>query len=101
MNLIFSLQTTQLCVYNKLIGSHYPQTLEQLPDSGRRLEYCSEVRVMRFKNRLRVFQLLTDEEEVRWECTYCEEQFEEHEVSHDMTVYEDEESAEGFCPNCS
>lgn len=56
---------------------------------------------MRLKNRVREFHLLSDEEEVRWECTYCEEQFDEHEVSHEMTVYVDEAKAEGFCPNCS
>lgn len=80
---------------------NYPQTsqLQVGPD------LCEGLRVedslMRLKNRVRQFQLLSDEEEVRWECTYCEEQFEEHEVSHDLTVCGDEASAEGFCPNCS
>jgi hypothetical protein len=56
---------------------------------------------MRCKNRVREFHLLPDECEPRWECTYCEEQYEAQVVNAEVTIYEDARVAEGFCPNCS
>jgi hypothetical protein len=56
---------------------------------------------MHHRNRIREFHLLPDECEARWECMYCEEQYEEELVSNVVTIDEDAEVAIGFCPNCS